>query len=50
MLNYIRQQTKILKHLYVWDKMTPAEKTQFENLSTEFEVDRFKRTMLNQYL
>ena len=50
MLNYIRQQKKILKHFFVWDKMTSEEKTQFENLSTEFEVDRFKRTMLKQYL
>lgn len=47
---YINYQKKILKHLCVWEKMTEKEKTEFENLSTEPEVDRFKRTMLNMYL
>ena len=50
MESYIKSQKKILKHLCIWSKMTTVEKTHFENLSTEFEVDRFKRTMLNQYL
>lgn len=50
MANYIKWQKKVLKQFCVWEKMTSEEKTQFENLSTEFEVDRFKRTMLNQYL
>ena len=50
MANYIKKQKKILKHLYIWERMTEEEKTQFENLSTEFEVDKFKRTMLNMYL
>lgn len=50
MASYINYQKKILKHFRVWEKMTSEEKTQFKNLSTEFEVDRFKRTMLNQYL
>ena len=47
---YLKNQKKILKQFCVWDKMTSEEKTKFENLSTEFEVDRFKRTMLKQYL
>lgn len=50
MANYIRFQKKILKHFCIWEKMTDEEKARFENLSTEFEVDRFKREMLNQYL
>ena len=50
MENYLKHQQKILKQFCVWDKMTSEEKTKFENLSTEFEVDRFKRTMLKQYL
>ena len=50
MANYIKKQKKILKHLCIWERMTEEEKTQFENLSTEFEVDKFKRTMLNMCL
>lgn len=50
MASYIKHQKKILKHLCVWEKMTEEEQTQFMNLSTEFEVDRFKRTMMNMYL
>lgn len=50
MENYLKHQKKILKQFCVWDKMTSEEKTQFENLSTEFEVDRFKRTILIKYL
>ena len=50
MASYIKWQKKLLKQFCVWEKMTAEEKAQFENLSTEFEVDRFKRTMLNQYL
>ena len=50
MASYINYQKKILKHLCVWEKMTEKEKTKFENLSTEPEVDRFKRTMMNMYL
>jgi hypothetical protein len=50
MASYIKWQKKVLKQLCVWNKMTSEEKTHFENLSTEFEVDRFKRTMLNMYL
>ena len=50
MSNYLKHQKKFLKHFCVWDKMTSEEKTQFENLSTEFEVDRFKRTILKKYL
>ncbi len=50
MASYIKWQKKVLKQFCVWGKMTDEEKAQFENLSTEFEVDRFKRTMLNQYL
>lgn len=50
MEKYIKHQKKVLKDLCVWEKMTSEEKTQFENLSTEFEVDKFKRTMLNMYL
>lgn len=50
MASYINYQKKILKHLCVWEKMTEKEKTKFENLSTEHEVDRFKRKMMNMYL
>lgn len=50
MSSYIKWQKKVLKQLCIWSKMTSEEKAQFESLSTEFEVDRFKRTMLNQYL
>ena len=50
MASYINYQKKILKHLCVWEKMTEKEKTEFENLSTEPEVDRFKKTMMNMYL
>lgn len=50
MASYIKRQKKYLKHFCVWEKMTSEEKTNFENLSTEFEVDRFKRAMLNRYL
>ena len=50
MASYIKHQKKILKHFCVWEKMTEDEKTEFESLSTESEVDRFKRKMLNLYL
>ena len=49
MANYIKFQKKVLKQFCVWEKMTSEEKTQFMNSSTEFEVDRIKRSMMDKY-
>ena len=49
MANYIKYQKKVLKHLCIWGQMTSEEKTAFMNSSTEFEVDRIKRNMMDKY-
>ena len=50
MANYIKWQKKLLKQFCVWEKMTAEEKAEFMSCTTEVQVDRFKRTMLNRYL
>ena len=50
MAKYIEEQKMLLDDFCVWKQMTEEEQTAFERLSTEEEVDRFKRTMLNKYL
>ena len=48
--SYIKRQKKILKQFCVWEKMTSKEQTEFESCTTEYEVDKFKRNMLDMYL
>lgn len=49
MAKYIKFQKKVLKDFCIWEQMTTEEKTAFMNSSTEFEVDRIKRNMMDKY-
>ena len=50
MKEFIEEQTRVLKDLCVWSKMSLAEKKEFKSRKTEISLENAKRAYINKYL